>query len=64
MYWSYIKNIISPNEDEAIQESNKRVWQFIKHKKEDRQGVSPLKSNGSLENDSKMKATILNDQFK
>ena len=24
VYWSYINNIISPNEDEAIQESNKR----------------------------------------
>ena len=25
-YWSYINNIISPNEDEAVQERNKRFW--------------------------------------
>ena len=63
-YWSYINNIISPNENEGVQESNKRFWRFIKHKKQDTQGVAPLKSNGKLENNSKKKATILNDQFK
>ena len=41
-----------------------RFWRFIKHKKQNTQGVAPLKSNGNLENDSKKKATILNDQFK
>ena len=50
---------------QVIQESSKRFWRFIKHKKkQDTQGVAPLKSNGKLENDSKKKATILNDQFK
>ena len=31
-HWSYINNITSPNEDEAVQESNKRFWIFVKHK--------------------------------
>ena len=38
-YWSYINNIISPNEDEAVQESNKRFWRFLKHKIQDTQGL-------------------------
>ena len=63
-YWSYIKNIISANEDDAIQESNNKLWIFIKHKEKDMQGVAPLNSNGKLENSSKTKATTLNDKFK
>ena len=44
MYWSYINNIISPNEDETVQESNNRFCGFIKHKKQDTQEVAWLKS--------------------
>ena len=53
--------MISPNKDEAIQESNRRFWSVVKHKKQDTQGVVPLKSNLKLENNSIKKATILND---
>ncbi|KAK3108532.1 hypothetical protein FSP39_010045 [Pinctada imbricata] len=42
----------------------KRFWTFIKHKKNDKSGVSPLRLNGKLETDPKVKANILNDQFK
>ena len=63
-YWSHINNKISPNEDETIQWRNKRFCWFIKHKKQDTQGVAPLKSNRKLENNSNKKATILNNQFK
>ena len=41
-YWSYI-NIISSNEDEVLQESNKIFWRLNKHKNQDTQGVAPLK---------------------
>ena len=40
---AYVNNI-SPNEDEAIQAGSTTFWRFIKHKKQDTQGVSPLKS--------------------
>ena len=48
----------------GLYETNFKFFSKIKIKKQDTQGVAPLKSNGKLENDSKKKAPILNDQFK
>ena len=59
---SYINNIISPNDEKAIQESNKRFWRFTKHKTQDTQGGVPIKSNSKLENDNK-KETTNSNQF-
>ena len=39
-------------------------WKYIKSRKNDNIGVSPLKSNGKLISDSKAKAEILIQQFK
>ncbi len=63
-YWNYVNNLIIPNGEEAKPVTDKRFFRFIKHKKQDAQGVAPLKNNGKLENDNKKKADILNAQFK
>ena len=36
----------------------------IKHKRNDKSGISTLKQNGKLETEPKRQADILNDQFK
>ena len=44
--------------------SSKRFWSYIKSKRRDHSGISPLKdTNGIVHNDSNSKAKILNDQF-
>ena len=58
-YWDYVANIIT-DEDDA---NNKKFWRHVKHKKQDSQGVAPLKENGLLHSDSTAKANILNRQF-
>ena len=44
--------------------NSKPFWNFIKSKKKDNVGVSPLKENGQLFSDTKKKADILLRQFK
>ena len=44
--------------------NNKPFWRYIKSKKQDNIGVSPLKKNGALEYDSKAKAEILVSLFR
>ena len=44
--------------------NSKPFWNFIKSKKKDNVGVSPLKVNGTLFSDTKKKADILLRQFK
>lgn len=55
---NYISNIL---EDDRYNKS--RFWSFIKSKKSENSGVSPLKKEGILHSDCKTKANILNDQF-
>ena len=44
--------------------NSKRFWAYIKHKKQDSNGVAPLKNNdGLLYSDTDTKADILNRQF-
>ena len=45
-------------------ESPKRLWSYLKSRKQDTSGVAPLKhSDGFLHNDAATKAEILNTQF-
>ena len=46
-----------------ITSHNKKLWNFIKHKKPDSVDISPLKENGVLKDSPKEKAEILNAQF-
>jgi hypothetical protein len=49
---------------EGLQNNNsKPFWKYVKSRKQDNIGVSSLKSNGQLVNDSKGKADILITQF-
>ena len=48
-------------------ENNKpcqRFCTYIKHKRNDKSGISQLKQNGKLETESQRQVDILNDQFK
>jgi hypothetical protein len=59
--WNYINDTMM----EGLQNNNsKPFWKYVKSRKQDHIGVSPLKSNGQLVNDSKGKADILINQFK
>jgi hypothetical protein len=50
---------------EGLQNNNsKPFWKYVKSRKQDNIGVSPLKSNEQLVDDSKGKADILINQFK
>ena len=58
--WSFLKNKLS----ESLEPKNsKPLWRYIKSKRQDGNGVSPLKENGQLHSDSRRKAEILNNQF-
>ena len=57
----YVNQIIN----KGLEEKNtKPFWKYIKAKKIDKIGVSPLKENGQLFSESKKKAEILLKQFK
>ena len=67
-YWEHIRGIIGASEGPDGDTTNplttsKRFWQFIKHRRQDAQGVAPLKKDGQLVPDALGKATILNEQF-
>ena len=48
----------------GLDENNtKPFWRYVKSRREDKVGISPLKKMGQLYNDSKDKAQILVDQF-
>ena len=59
-HWKHINTIL----DESLKEGNsKPFWKYIKSKRVDNIGVSGLKENGILYEDSKSKAEILLKQF-
>lgn len=63
-YWRYVDNIIAPQDPDSNEFSSmKRFWKFIKNKAIDFNGVAPLKVNGQLTSDPKLKAEALNNQF-
>ena len=59
-YWSYTENLLTESENNS---HNKKLWNFIKHKKKDSVDIAPLKENGVLKDSPKEKAEILNAQF-
>ena len=63
-YWKYVEGIITTTGDNEPQVTNKRFWSFIKSRRQDSQGVAPLRSEGRLTDDSIVKANLLNQQFK
>ena len=65
-YWDYIEGIVTPESEEGMNTRgpSKRFWTYIKHRKTDKNGVSPLKRRGKIETDPVNQANILNDQFK
>ena len=58
--WSFLKN---KHAESLEQKNSKPLWRYIKSKRQDENGVSPLKENGQLHSDSRRKAEILNNQF-
>jgi uncharacterized protein (DUF2252 family) len=57
----YLYDIISPK----LKDNNKQFYSYIKSKKLDASGISPLRDNqGYLHSEAKDKAEILNAQFK
>ena len=59
--WNYINDTIM----EGLQNNNsKPFWKYVKSRKQDNIGVSPLKSNEQLVNGNMGKADILINQFK
>ena len=58
--WQYINNILVT----GLEENDTRpFWKYVKSQKQEQFGVAPLLKNGVMHNDSKQKATILNEQF-
>ena len=43
--------------------NSKPLWSYINYKRQDGNGVSPLKENGQLQSDCRRKAIILDNQF-
>ena len=67
-----VKSELKKAEDEYVHKAileglknkdSKPFWRYVKSRKRDNIGVSPLFSNGKLESDSKTKADILLNQF-
>jgi hypothetical protein len=59
--WQYINGTIQEGLDSN---NSKPFWRFVKARKQDSTGVSPLKDNGQLHSDSQTKADLLLQQFK
>ena len=55
---NHVSSMLSEDHDNP-----KVFWQYIKSRKKDNFGVSPLRKDGLTYNSSKQKADILNDQF-
>ena len=65
-YKAYTDAIFGLNDTQDAsdrQNITKRFWSFIKSKRKDTCGVSPLRDNGLLISDAKGKANILNNQY-
>ena len=59
-----MENIICYDENlDATQKQKTKFWKLIKNTRKDNTGVSPLRKNGILIDDTKQKAEILNEQY-
>ncbi|MCG7874753.1 MAG: hypothetical protein JAY78_00305 [Candidatus Thiodiazotropha taylori] len=56
-YNGYVSDIVTSDQN------SKKLYSFIKEKRCDSSGVSPLKKDGIAYSDPKVKATVLNEQF-
>ena len=59
--WTYINDVIQKGLDSN---NTKPFWRYVKSKKQDSIGVSPLRSRGQLQSDGKSKAEVLVNQTK
>ena len=62
-YWKYIENLVTPNEDGSSLNSMNKFWSYIKSKKTDYNSITSLKQEGKLITETKLKASVLNQQF-
>ena len=67
-YWKYIENMIFdlPIDEPdlpCIKKTPKKLFSYIKGMKNENTGISALRKNGILTNNTLEKANILNDQF-
>ncbi|XP_053398165.1 uncharacterized protein LOC128556626 [Mercenaria mercenaria] len=60
-HWNYVNSVLN---DSLESGNSKPFWNYVKSKRTDNVGVSGIKKNGILYQDSKDKANILNEQFK
>ena len=58
-YWDYINNCLDPENDK----DSKKLWQFLKAKKNDKSGVGTLYQGDKTATTSKSKAEMLNNYF-
>ena len=61
-YWRHVEGLIS-DDNTGPSTSNKKFWSFIKARRTEGTGVSPLKDVGKLITDPREQAQILNNQF-
>ena len=61
-YVEYLDSVIFSNDADRCK-NKKKLYTFIKHKRTENTGISPLKSEGSSYTDPTQQATILNKQF-
>ena len=60
-HWDYVNGIIS----DGLEKGNHQpFWSYIKHQRQDGQGVAPLRVGSQLYIDSASKAATLSEQFK
>ena len=57
-----MENIICYDENLDVTQKQKKFWNYIKNTRKDNTGVSPLRKDGILIDDTKQEAEILNEQ--
>ena len=62
-YWTYMENIICYDENLDITQKQNKFWNYIKNTRKDNTGVSPVRKDGILIDDTKQKAELLNKQY-
>ena len=64
-YNNYLEEMIGVNQiGDSPQVNSKKLFSFLKHSRQDSQGIAPLLSDGRLVTDTRDKANVLNKQFK
>jgi hypothetical protein len=63
LYWKYIEHLVTPNEDGSSLNSMKKFRSYIKSKNTDYNSRASLKHEGKLITDTKLKASVLSEQF-